>query len=128
MDYFRTVMRKDFIMLAPLTFASHTSLTEPLKMFNERKLFVEGSRSLLRNTFTQKTVHAVTVTSFKICKPDLPLTEFVPEKYDICEWNTNHKIPSEYSNVLHVGRMKDMPNYGGLMAVPCTALEKLNSD
>lgn len=121
-------MRKDFIMLAPLTFASYTSLTEPLKMFNERKLFVEGSGSLLRNTFTRKTVYAVTVTSFEICKPDLPLTEFVPEKYDICEWNMKQKIPSEYSNVLHVGRMKDMPNYGGLMAVPCTSLEKLNSD
>ena len=121
-------MRKDFIMLAPLTFASYSSLTEPLKMFNEGKLSVEDSQSLLCNTFTQKTVRVATVTSFKICKPDLPLTEFVPEKYDICEWNTNKKIQSEYSNVLHVGRMKDMPNYGGLMAIPCTALEKLNSD
>ena len=121
-------MRKDFIMLAPLMFAGYSSLTEQLKMCNEGELLVEGSESLLRHTCTQKTVSVVTVTSFKICKPDLPLTEFVPEKYDICEWNTNRKIPSEYSNVLHVGRMKDMPNYGGLMAVPCTALEKLNSD
>ena len=54
--------------------------------------------------------------------------EYANGNYKACKWKTNQAVPDEYKDVITVLKTKDIPGYCGLMAVPVTALEKLDRD
>ena len=70
----------------------------------------------------------MTISSFKIRKPAVQFKEYANGNYKACKWKTNQAVPDEYKDVIMVREIKNIPEYRGLMAVPVTALEKLDCD